>query len=421
MEAFLKYSLIIENISEIFTGTKSNPVLKGGNLLVAVDDDGIISFVGTKNEFTSFDKEGMLLNCSNIVDAKNRVLYPGFVDSHTHLVFARTREGEFELKAKGATYEEIASFGGGILNSAKKTGETSLDDIIEQSAKRLEQIISYGVTTVEIKSGYALDVEGEIKLLKAIDNLKTMYPIEIVPTFLGAHAYPEKFRNDHDGYIDLIIDEMLPEIKSQNLAQFVDVFCEDGYFSLKETEKILAAAQSMGFGLKLHADEFNALGGTELAAEMGAASVDHLEEITEEGIRKLATSGTVAGVLPVTSVFSRLPFAPAEKMIENGVTVALATDFNPGSSMCGFLPLAASIGATQLKMTVEDSLSGITLNGAKSLLRSDRKGSVEVGKDGDLLIMETGSWIYPLYHFGHNHVAKIFVKGQELDINCRYG
>ncbi len=415
----MKYSLIIENISEIFTAAADNPLITGGDLLIAVDNDGKISFAGSRSEFAQFDPEGMLLNCKNIVNAENRVVYPGFVDSHTHIVFAETREKEFELKARGATYEEIAASGGGILNSAKKTKETSLDDIIEQSSVRLEQVISYGVTTVEIKSGYALDVEGEIKLLRAIDALKAMYPIEIIPTFLGAHAYPEKFKNDHEGYIDLIISEMLPEIKSQGLAKFVDVFCEDGYFSLKETEKILMAAGSMGFGIKLHADEFNALGGTELAAEMGAASVDHLEEISDEGIKKLAQSGTVAGVLPITSVFSRLPFAPAEKMIENGVTVALATDFNPGSSMCGFLPLAASIGATQLKMTVENSLRGITLNGAKSLRIDRSKGSIEVGKDADLLIMNTKSWIYPVYHFGHNHVAKMFVKGEELDINFR--
>lgn len=413
----MKYSLIIENISQIFTADNKNPVLTGGKLLITVDSSGKIDFVGTADDFLKTTNNFRDLHKDVLFDANGGVVYPGFVDSHTHLVFASTREDEFALKASGATYAEIASAGGGILNSTKKTKAATLEMIVEQSAKRLEQIISYGVTTVEIKSGYALDTEGELKLLRAISKLKELYPIEIVPTFLGAHAYPEIFKNDHEGYISLIINEMLPEIKKENLAEFVDVFCEEGYFSLKQTEKILVAAKNMGFGLKLHADEFKSLGGTELAADLGAASVDHLEEITDEGIRKLALSGTVAGVLPITSVFSRLPFAPAQKMTENGVTVALATDMNPGSCMCGFLPLAASLGATQLKMSVENSLSGITANGAKSLKREKTKGRIAKGFDGDILIMDASSWVYPVYHFAHNHVRKVFVKGTALDIN----
>ena len=411
----MKYSLIIENISQIFTAAEKDPLISGGDLLIAVDGNGLIDFAGSKSDFIKQSPE--FRNGSDLIyDAEGRAVYPGLIDSHTHLVFASTREDEFALKASGATYEEIAAAGGGILNSTKKTKAATLEMIVEQSAKRLEQIISYGVTTIEIKSGYALDVEGELKLLRAVKELKKRYPVEIVPTFLGAHAYPEKFRNDHDGYIDLIINEMLPEIKKDNLAEFVDVFCEKGYFSLKETEKILVAAKEAGFGLKLHADEFNSLGGTELAADLGAASVDHLEEITEEGIRKLALSGTVAGVLPVTSVFSRLPFAPASKMIENGVKVALATDMNPGSCMCGFLPLAASLGATQLKLSVENSLKGITSSAACSVGRSDRKGRIAKGMDGDLVIMDSSSWIYPVYHFAHNHVHRTFIKGRPLTL-----
>lgn len=412
----MKFSLIIENISQIFTADSKNVILKEGNLLIAVDSAGKIDFAGKVKDFLKLEKDFRELYSDVIFDAGNRVVYPGLVDSHTHLVFAATREDEFALKASGATYEQIAAAGGGILNSAKKTKETSIDSIVEQSAKRLEQVISYGITTIEIKSGYGLDVEGELKLLKAISKLKKLYPVEIVSTFLGAHAYPEIFKNDHEGYINIIINEMLPEIKKANLAEFVDVFCEKGYFSLKETQKILVAAKNMGFGLKLHADEFNSIGGTELAADMGAASVDHLEEISDTGIKKLAESGTVAGVLPVTSVFSRLPFAPAQKMIDAGVTVALATDMNPGSSMCGFLPLAASIGATQLKMSVENSLKGITVNGAKSLKREAAKGKIAKGMDADLVIMDTPSWIYPIYHFGHNHVYKVFVKGKLLTL-----
>lgn len=411
----MNYSLIIENISSIFTADEACPVITGGDLLIAVDDEGHIDFVGKTSDFLRSNKEFRTIHRNVLYDAGNRTVYPGLVDSHTHLVFASTREDEFALKASGATYEEIASAGGGILNSAKKTKAATLEMIVEQSAKRLEQAISYGITTIEIKSGYALDVEGELKLLKAVKELKKRYPVEIIPTFLGAHAYPEIFKNDHEGYVNLIINEMLPEIKKEGLAEFVDVFCEKGYFSLKETERILVAAKNMGFGLKLHADEFNSLGGTRLAAELGAASVDHLEAITDEDIKKLALSGTVAGVLPITSVFSRLPFAPAQKMIENGVKVALATDMNPGSCMCGFLPLAASLGATQLKMSVENSLKGITVNAAASVKRSSSKGRIAKGMDGDLVIMDSGSWIYPVYHFAHNHVHRIFVKGKALD------
>lgn len=412
----MRYSLVIENISSIFTAENSGSTLTDGNFTIAADTDGLITFAGSSDDFVKTDPD-FRNNAESIVDAGKRTVYPGLIDSHTHLVFAATREDEFEMKARGVSYEQIAAAGGGILNSARKTASATLDEIVCQSAKRLEQVISYGVTTIEIKSGYGLDPESELKLLTAISELKKRYPIEIVPTFLGAHAYPEKFRNDHEGYVSQIINEMLPEIRNRQLAEFVDVFCEEGYFSLKETQKILQAASDMGFGLKLHADEFNSLGGTELAAEMGASSVDHLEEITDEGIRKLAESGTVAGVLPVTSVFSRLPFAPAQKMIENGVNVALATDMNPGSCMCGFLPLAASIGSTQLKMSVEDSLKGITINGARSVKREKNKGSILIGKDADIVIMDTRSWVYPVYHFAHNHVYCVFVKGKALDLS----
>lgn len=352
-----------------------------------------------------------------LFDAGNRAVYPGLVDSHTHLVFAATREDEFAMKSRGATYEEIAAAGGGIINSTRKTKSAPLEEIVRQASKRLEQLISYGVTTVEIKSGYGLDTESELKLLTAIKELKKLYPIEIVPTFLGAHAYPPEFKNDHEGYISLINNEMLPEIKSRGLAEFADVFCEEGYFSLKETEKLMTAAKDMGFRLKLHADEFNPLGGTELAAEMGAASVDHLEAVSEAGMKKLAENGVVAGVLPITSLFSRLPFAPAAKMRDLGVTVALATDMNPGSCMCGFLPLAASIGATQLRLSIEETVAGITINGAKSLKRDDRKGSVEPGKDADLVVMDAETVSYPVYHFAHNHCKNVFAKGRLIHSN----
>ena len=410
----MKYSLILQNISEIFTAENLSPVLKGSHLLIAADENGHIAFVGERENFRKAEPDFETKFKDVVVDAGNKAVYPGLVDSHTHLVFAATREDEFAMKSRGATYEEIAAAGGGIINSTVKTKKATLEEIVEQASKRLSQLVSYGVTTVEIKSGYGLDTESELKLLTAIAELKKRFPIEIVSTFLGAHAYPPEFKNDHEGYINLINNEMLPEIKARNLAEFADVFCEEGYFSLKETEKLMLRAKELGFGLKLHADEFHSLGGTELAAEMGAASVDHLEAISDIGIKKLAENGVVAGVLPITSVFSRLPFAPARRMAENGVTVALATDMNPGSCMCGFLPLAASLGATQLKLSVEESLKGITINGAKSLRRDKTKGSIEPGKDADLVIMDSSSVAYPIYHFAHNHCEKVFVKGKQI-------
>ncbi len=406
-----RYRLIIDNIGEIFTATER--IFSGGGFLISVNNDGKIAYVGNRRDFI-VENPDYTESSEKYLNAEGLVVYPGFVDSHTHAVFASTREDEFLLKAKGATYEEIAAAGGGIINSAKKTLEESFDSIYESSKKRVLNSISYGVTTIEIKSGYGLDTESELKLLRVIKKLSEELPIEIVPTFLGAHAWPVKYRNDHQGYIDLINNEMLPIIKEEKLAEFSDVFCEEGYFSLKETELLMAKAKEMGFKLKLHADEFNSLGATELASEMKAVSVDHLEAVTDAGIRKMAEYGTVANVLPITSVFSRLPFAPAKKIIESGATLSLATDMNPGSCMCGFLPLAASLGATQLGLSVEDSLKAVTLNAAKAVDRALSKGSIEVGKDADILLMNATSWVYPIYHFAHNHVKKIFAKGFEI-------
>ncbi|HSA33315.1 MAG TPA: imidazolonepropionase [bacterium] len=409
------YTLILTDISELFTASPQAPALTEGPFCVAVDDRGLISFVGRQADLALREPNYETAFAAAVVSAGGRAVWPGLVDSHTHLVYAGTREEEFALKARGASYADIAAKGGGILNSAKKTRAASADDLFRESRRRLLQVAAYGVTTIEMKSGYALDVAGELQILEVTARLARELPVAVVPTLLGAHAYPERFRNDHAGYISLLCDELMPEVKRRGLAEFVDVFCEEGYFSLAETERILSRARELGFKLKLHADQFHALGGTELAARMGAASVDHLEEVTDAAIRLMADNGTVAGVLPITSVFSRLPFAPARRMADAGVRVALATDFNPGSCMCGFLPLAASLGTTQLSLSPEEAACGITLNGAASIGRERDRGSIEVGKAGDLIVMESRSWLYPIYHMAHNHVRRMFIGGRPFE------
>lgn len=411
----MSYRLIITDVSEVFTGDLSTPVLSGGDLLIAVDSEGMIAFVGQESEFEQKEPHFSDRFKEQLVSAENRVVYPGLIDAHTHLLYAKTREDEFEKKARGVSYEQIASEGGGILNSATKTADASDDEIYKAAKKRLLQMLLYGITTIEIKSGYALTTDGEIRLLKIADRLREESPVRILSTFLGAHAYPTEYRNNHKGYIDKIITEMLPRVKKETETSFVDVFCEKGYFSVDETAQIFAAAKKLGFGLKLHADEFNALGGTELAAHCGALSVDHLEAVTESGIQAMKEAGVTPVVLPITSVFSRLPYAPAKKMIEKGLSVAFATDFNPGSSMSGFLPLAASLAATQLGVSVKDALFGITTHAAKAIGLDLSCGKLAEGFHGDMVIMDASSWTYPIYHMAHNHAWKVFIAGRRVD------
>ncbi|MCK5807767.1 imidazolonepropionase [bacterium] len=415
----MSYRLILTDIAEIFTAERDNLILTGGALLIAVDSAGIIIFVGKESDFEKDEPAFRQRYHHLVISAQNRIVYPGLIDAHTHILYAQTREDEYEKKARGVSYEQIAAEGGGILNSAEKTVLASFDDLYRESEKRLLQMISYGITTVEMKSGYALTPDGEIRLLQVADALRKKYPVTILSTFLGAHAYPVEFKENHTGYIDLLINEMLPRVKEETEASFVDVFCEKGYFSVAETERIFTAAKELGFGLKLHADEFNALGGTELAAQYGALSVDHLEAVTEQGIDAMKAAGVTPVVLPITSVFSRLPYAPAQKMIEAGLPVAFATDFNPGSSMSGFLPLAASLASTQLGVSVQDALLGITTHAAHAVGLGESHGKIVKGYQGDIVVMDAQSWMYPLYHMAHNHAWKIFIKGEQVDTTAQ--
>jgi imidazolonepropionase len=368
--------------------------------------DGRIASLGSAS-----DQESLLAS-SPVIDAGGKVVLPGFIDSHTHLIFAGSREDEFEQRLSGRTYQEIAALGGGINATVQSVRTATKEELKRQARWRLDRFLQFGVTTVEVKSGYGLTMADEIKCLEVIAELNAEGPLELVPTFLGAHAVPPEYRINRDGYLRLLIDDMLPEIARCRLARFCDVFCETGVFALEESARILARARDLGFQLKLHADELTPLGGAELAARIGAVSADHLLCITDAGIDALAASGTIATLLPGTAFFLGLPYAPARKLIERGVTVALASDCNPGTCPTENLPLVGAMACTQMKMLPAEALTALTLNAAAAIGCSDRLGSIEVGKQADLIICDVPDYRHLFYHFGVNHVWRVIKRGR---------
>jgi imidazolonepropionase len=348
----------------------------------------------------------------NSLDASGKIVLPGFIDSHTHLIFAGSREDEFEQRLRGKTYQEIAAAGGGINATVRRVRSATKEELKRSARRRLERFLQFGVTTVEVKSGYGLTTADEIKCLEAIAELNAEGPLELVPTFLGAHAVPPEYRSNREGYLRLLIDEMLPEIARYKLARFCDVFCETGVFDVEESARILARARDLGFQLKVHADELTPLGGAQLAAQLGAVSADHLLCVTDAGIDALAKSGTVATLLPGTAFFLGLPYAPARKLIERGVRVALASDCNPGTCPTENLPLVGAMACTQMKMLPAEALAGMTINAAAALGCADRIGSIEVGKQADLVILDVPDHRHLFYHFGVNHVWRVIKRGR---------
>jgi len=405
--------ILIKNIKGLVQAGENFPVMKQGkemsdlpiieNAFLALED-GVIVEYGSMEEWGGIaDWRGI-----EVIDAEGKYVLPAFCDSHTHTVFAKSREEEFVDRIHGLSYEEIALRGGGILNSAARLQDMSEDELYHKALKRVELLKSYGTGALEIKSGYGLSVDAEIKMLRVIKRLKETAGIAIKATFLGAHAFPKEFKEDHRGYIDLIINEMLPKIGEEGLADYIDAFCERNYFSVEEMEEILAAGAKYKLIPKVHVNQFSALGGIKKAVEMGALSVDHLEEITDEDIEALKGSKTMPTILPSCSHFLNIPFGNARKMIEAGLPVALASDFNPGSTPSGNLQFVFSLACVKMKMTPEEAINALTINAAYAMGLSETHGTISLGKATPIIITkEIPSLAYIPYAFGDNHIERV--------------
>ncbi|MFT3795745.1 imidazolonepropionase [Flavobacterium sp.] len=378
------------------------PTIKNAFLLIK--NDTIRAF-GKMEDCPQYDGE--------IIDATGKMVLPSWCDSHTHIVYAGNREQEFVDRINGLTYEEIANRGGGILNSAKKLHETSEEEIFEQSKARLEEVMLLGTGAVEIKSGYGLSVEDELKMLRVIRKLKANYPMAIKATFLGAHAFPTEFKQNHKGYIDLIIDEMIPLVARENLAEYIDVFCETGYFSVAETERILEAGKQHGLIPKIHVNQFNAIGGIQAGIKYNALSVDHLEVMNPEDIEALKNTDTMPVALPSCSYFLSIPYTPARDMLNAGLPLALATDFNPGSTPSGNMNFVVATACIKMRLTPEEAINAATINGAYAMGLSQTHGSITVGKKANLIVTKQIPSFYQLpYAFGSNLIDSVILDGQ---------
>ena len=355
------------------------------------------------------------IKADTIIDASGRVVLPAWCDSHTHIVYAGNREQEFVDRINGFTYEEIANRGGGILNSAKKLNETSEEEIYEQSRLRLEEVMHLGTGAVEIKSGYGLTIEGELKMLRVIKKLAENYPVSIKATFLGAHAFPAHYKENKPAYIDEIISKMIPEIAKNKLADYIDVFCESGYFSVEETEKIMQTGIEFGLKPKIHVNQFNSIGGIQAGVKYNALSVDHLEVMNPEDIEDLKGTETMPVALPSCSYFLSIPYTPARDMIQAGLPLALATDFNPGSTPSGNMNFVVATACIKMKMTPEEAINAASINGAYAMGLSETHGSITKGKKANLILTKPISSYYQIpYAFGSNLIEKVFIEGKTI-------
>jgi len=413
----MKADLIIINASEIATLKSGNLPKSGAQMQDAgiVKDagiavrDGLILEVGDSKEIASkytWDEE---------LDARGKIITPGFVDSHTHPVFVHTREDEFAMRLAGKSYVEIALAGGGIRSSIASTRAADEESLFQLSAKRISRMVAMGTTTLEAKSGYGLDTESELKQLRVIKQLDEALDIEVVPTFMGAHEYPAEYRDDHERYLSLLTGEMIPAVQEQGIAEFCDIFTEAHVFSIEESRRVLSCARDHSLKLKMHADEIEAIGGAELAAELNCVSADHLGAASDEGIRAMKEAGVIPVLLPATLFSLRSKnYARGRYMIDMGLSVAIATDYNPGSCNCDSMPLTMSLACLQMGLSPIEALAAATINAAHALQRGDRCGSLETGKQADLILWDIPSLNFIPYHLGSSHINRVLKLGKSI-------
>lgn len=408
-------SILIINIKELLQVRESNvlkvsgsemkvlPTIKNAYLLI--EDDTIVDY-GSMTDNIQF-------RADTIIDAKGKMVLPTWCDSHTHIVYAGHREQEFVDRINGLSYEEIANRGGGILNSAATLNDTSETDLYRQSIKRVKEVMKLGTGALEIKSGYGLTMEAELKMLRVIKRIKQKFPIKIKATFLGAHALPYIYKDNKEDYLNLVINEILPRVAKEKLADYIDVFCEKGYFSLDDTERIIKAGKAYGLRAKIHVNQFNAFGGVALGVKYDALSVDHLEELNDEDITALKGSNTMPVALPSCSYFLSIPYTPARKLIDAGLPLALATDYNPGSTPSGNMNFVISTACIKMKMTPEEAINAATINGAYAMEISNIYGSITRGKKANLIITKPiSSYNFLPYAFGDNHIDSVLINGE---------
>lgn len=407
-------SLLICNIGMLATACGN--AAKGGKAQgeITILENAYIAVEGDKIAAIGQGEVPADLLCEGckVIDAQHKLVTAGLVDAHTHLVFGGWRENELALKLHGVAYLDILAQGGGILSTVRSTRKATEDELFDKTAKALDTMLSLGTTTCEAKSGYGLDFENELKQLNVVKRSQESQPVELVSTFMAAHALPEEYKNDREGYLSLIIDQMLPYVAEHKLAQFCDVFCETGVFTAEESRRILTAAQKYGLGAKIHADEIDPIGGSVLAGEIGAVSAEHLIVCPDEGIESMAKGGTIACLLPATSFYLGATFAPARKMVEAGVPVAVASDFNPGSTPNLSLQLAMNIACYRYRLTPEEVLTAATLNAAAVIGKAEQVGTIETGKQADLLIWDADNLNFIFYRYGNNLVQTVIKNGK---------
>lgn len=411
--------LLIQNAAQLVTLKESSSAPLRGKAMEALQiiengsvwvEEGIIQFVGTDTQVR--EQVGSRLETAEVVDATGRLVTPGLVDPHTHLVFAGSRENEFEMRLQGATYMDIMEAGGGIHATTSATREADEEQLYQESQRRLDSFLRHGVTTLEAKSGYGLSLEHELKQLEVAQKLNQDHPVDVVSTFMGAHAVPSAYKDRPDDFVELVIQEMIPEVARRKLAEFNDVFCERGVFTPDQSRRILEAGKEYGLAPKIHADEIEPYGGAELAAQVGAVSADHLLKASDAGIQAMAEAGVVAVLLPGTAFFLMAEMAEGRKMVDAGVPVALSTDCNPGSSPTISLPLIMNLGCLQMGMTPGEVLAATTINAAHAIRRGHEVGSLEPGKKADLVVFDVPNYMGLQYHYGSNHTQTVIKDGK---------